>query len=124
MSEASKGAFLGPFLSSQGGTLIRFGAALALVGGGSVAALQMNWILIVSIIMFVSIALAIAGVCMSLSDYPLQAVWVLVLLPPALWVWYMALPFVMRTTPAIGWASVVVGLFPLLLRGSPGPARA
>ena len=59
-----------------------------------------------------------------LADYPIQCILALIVLPPALWVWYMGMPFVAHWNPSIGWGSVVLGILPLVVRGRPGEARA
>jgi hypothetical protein len=119
----SDGSFLGPFLASRGGTFIRLGMSAALIGLGVLAATSpASWALVGSAIVMLCIALGIAGMAYSLADYPLQSCFALLVLPPCLWVWYMGMPFVTETMPAAGWISVVVGIIPLAMRGTPAKA--
>ncbi len=116
-------SFLGPFLASRGGTFIRLGMSGGLIALGIVAATSpASWDLVGAAIIMLCSALCIAGMAYSLADYPLQSCFALLVLPPCLWIWYMGMPFVTATMPSAGWISVVVGIIPLVLRGTPAKA--
>lgn len=125
-ANANEKTFLGGFYASRGGMLIRMGAGLGIISTGALTAMGGGHMspLVGAVAMFVCVALCIAGMAFSLEDYPLQSVVALMFLPPALWVFYMGLPFVAKSDPTMGWIAAVLGVIPLLLRGKPDAAKA
>jgi len=130
MSEAAKkeegGGFLGGWLASRGGKLVRVGMAIGLFSTSILTATGHGHMspLLGSSIMFVAVAFVIAGMAFSLGDFPLQSVIALIALPPALWVFFMGLPFVAADNPTLAWGAAALGLVPLVARGEAEPARA
>jgi hypothetical protein len=128
MNEAAKkadGGFLGAWLASRGGKLVRVGMSIGIISTGALTATGGGHMppLIGASIMFVAVAFCIAGMAFSLGDFPLQSVVALIALPPALWVFFMGLPFVAQTNPTLAWGAAALGLVPLVARGDE-PSKA
>lgn len=104
-----------PFRSSFSAWMLSLGVAVAVSGGGLLAALGVPPHHGTPLLYLGAILCGIIGLVMGVADYPVQVLLGSLLLPMALWPFVIALSWIGESRPELGWALVAAGLVPVAM---------
>jgi hypothetical protein len=103
-----------PFRTSLTARLLSLATFVVLTGPGVAIAAQMNLHIAIPLCVAVAITLSLFGMIVGTDDQPWAVLLLSIVLPLALWGYFMGLEHIVMSRPDLAWALCASGFVPLL----------